>query len=151
MMKAGEIFRSQILKTDQDSKIVFIRLIVGTIFIFEGILKYKMLEWLGPGRFTEIGFHHAFFWAYFTGAFEIICGSLVLFGFYTRLAAVPLFIIMIVAFFTVKLPLIWNQGFWTFIHDDTTEFSLTILLFLLLYYGGGRWSVDRKLAGSDSR
>ena len=132
MMKAGEIFRSQILKTDQDSKIVFIRLIVGTIFIFEGILKYKMLEWLGPGRFTEIGFHHAFFWAYFTGAFEIICGSLVLFGFYTRLAAVPLFIIMIVAFFTVKLPLIWNQGFWTFIHDDTTEFSFDSAVFVAL-------------------
>ena len=130
---------------------IFLRIIVGSIFIFEGILKYKQLEWLGPGRFTEIGFHHAYFWAYFTGAFEIICGSLVLFGLFTRIAAVPLLIIMIVAFFTVKMPLIWSQGFWTFIHDDTTEFSLTILLVLLLWYGGGKWSFDRKIAGQDMK
>lgn len=151
MMKVSEFLRSHVLRTDQDTKIFFIRFIVGSIFIFEGIMKYKMLEWLGPGRFTEIGFHHAYFWAYFTGAFEITCGLLVLLGLYTRLAASPLLVIMIVAFFTVKLPLFWTQGFWTFIHDDTTDFSLIVLLFLLLWYGGGRWSFDRKIAGPDMK
>jgi putative oxidoreductase len=151
IMKKASLFKSQVLRTNEDSKIVFIRFIVGAIFIFEGILKYKLLEWLGPGRFTEIGFNHAYFWAYFTGAFEILCGGLILFGLLTRLASIPLLIIMIVAFFTVKLPLFSTKGFWTFIHEDTTDFSLTVLLILLLYYGGGRWSLDLKMASSEAQ
>jgi putative oxidoreductase len=150
-MKTNGLFKSQILKTNEDSKIVFIRFIVGTTFIFEGILKYKLLEWLGPGRFTEIGFNHAYFWAYFTGAFEILCGSLILFGLFTRLASIPLLIIMIVAFFTVKLPLFATRGFWTFIHEDTTDYSLMVLLVLLLLYGGGKWSLDLKMSGSSDQ
>ena len=150
MKKAG-LFKSHVLRTNEDSKLLFIRFIAGTIFIFEGILKYKLLEWMGPGRFTEIGFNHAYFWAYFTGAFEILCGSLILFGLLTRLASIPLLIIMIVAFFTVKIPEFSTKGFWVFIHNDTTDFSLTILLILLLYFGGGRWSLDLKMARSEAK
>jgi uncharacterized membrane protein YphA (DoxX/SURF4 family) len=61
---------------------IIIRFIVGLIFISEGILKYKQAQWLGPGRFSDIGFNHPFFWAYFTGAVEIIFGTLILAVFY---------------------------------------------------------------------
>ncbi|MDX9727047.1 MAG: DoxX family protein [Bacteroidales bacterium] len=136
----------QILNTGNDGKIIIIRLITGLIFLSEGILKFKLMQWLGPGRFSDIGFENAHFWASFTGSFEIVCGFLILLGLFTRLASVPLLIIMIVAFVTTKLTLLSEKGFWTFAHEYTTDFSLTLLLILLIIYGGGRWSADLRLA-----
>jgi uncharacterized membrane protein YphA (DoxX/SURF4 family) len=144
-MKTRDPFNKLILNTADDYKIIFIRLIVSLIFISEGIQKYLFLEYLGPGRFSEIGFSHAFFWAYFTGAFEILCGALVLFGLVTRLASIPLLIIMITAFVTTKLPILINKGFWSFSHEYRTDFALTLLLILLIIYGGGKRSVDLKI------
>jgi len=146
IMKTGPSIKLKILNTESDYKIIVMRIIVGLIFISEGILKYLMMQWLGPGRFTEIGFRDAFFWAYFTGAFEVICGILVLLGLLTRLASIPLLIIMITAFITTKLPILTTQGFWTFIHDYTTDFSLTLLLIMLIICGGGKWSIDLKIS-----
>jgi putative oxidoreductase len=138
--------KALILNTDNDKKTVFLRVIVSSVFIIEGILKYLYLEVYGPSYFNEIGFNHAFFWAYFTGAFEITCSILVLLGLFTRLASIPLLIIMIVAFITTKLPLLTGKGFWTFAHEYRIDFSVTILLFLLIAYGGGKWSVDSKIS-----
>lgn len=45
-------------------------------------------------RFTKIGFPHPDFAARFVGSFEIVCGLLVLVGFGTRAAAVPLLIVI---------------------------------------------------------
>jgi len=142
-MKAASSFKTKILGTGNDSKTIIIRIIVGLIFISEGILKYKQVQWLGPGRFTDLGFTNPFFWAYFTGAFEIVCGTLVLSGLFTRVASVPLLIIMLTALVTTKLPLIDTRGIWTFLHEYTTDFALTLLLILLLIHGGGKWSVEK--------
>ena len=141
-------FKSQILNTGEDNKMIFIRLIVGLIFISEGLQKYLVLKILGPGRFEDLGFSHAYFWAYFTGACEIFFGVMILIGLLTRLSSIPLLIIMITAFITTKLPLFITKGFWTFAHEYSTEFSLTILLILLIIYGGGKWSVDLKILQS---
>ncbi len=144
-MKTADSFKSYILSTTNDSKIIFIRLVVSLIFISEGIQKYLFLEILGPGRFQEIGFSHAFFWAYFTGACEMIFGLMVLLGLLTRLASVPLLIIMATAFITTKIPLFVTKGFWTFLHEYRTDFSITVLLVILFIYGGGKWSADLKI------
>ncbi len=146
-MKTVSSFKRMIMGTGDDSKMIIIRIIAGLIFISEGILKYKQAQWLGPGRFTEIGFTNPFFWAYFTGAIEILCGTLVLTGLITRLASIPLVIVMITAFFTTKFPIIETSGIWTFLHEYTTDFALTLLLVLLLIHGGGKWSADRKYFG----
>jgi putative oxidoreductase len=147
-MNKEKTIKFQILNTADDKKIIFIRLIVGLVFISEGIQKYLFLQVLGPAFFYEIGFRHAFFWAYFTGAFEMFCGILILFGFLTRLATIPLFIIMITAFITTKLPVLTTKGFWTFAHEYDIDFSLTVLLMVLIIYGGGRWSFDSRLVQS---
>lgn len=146
-MMTKEGFFERIRNTDDDRRMIIIRLITGLIFISEGFLKFKLIQWLGPGRFAEIGFGHPFFWAYFTGAFEVTCGLLVLAGFWTRIASIPLLIIMIVAFITTKIPILIDKGFWTFTHEYRTDFSLTMLLILLIIYGGGRWSADRRKQG----
>jgi putative oxidoreductase len=144
-MKREISFKSLVLNTASDKKILFIRLIVGLIFISEGLQKYLFLQFLGPGHFQEIGFQHAFFWAYFTGACEMLFGMLILWGFLTRLASIPLLIIMITAFITTKMPILATKGLWTFLHEYNTEFSLTVLLILLIIYGGGKWSADLKI------
>lgn len=142
--------KTKILFTENDNKILFLRLIVSIIFITEGIQKFLYLDILGPGRFAEIGFHHAMFWAYFTGAFEILGGLLILGGFLTRLASIPLLIIMTTALISTKLPLLTNRGFWTFMHEYRTDFALTVLLILLILYGGGKWSLDYKIFQNDN-
>ena len=144
-MKTESRLIKLILSTENDNKIIYLRSIVGLIFITEGILKYLYLEVYGPSFFNEIGFRYAFFWAYFTGAFEISCGFLVIIGLFTRIASIPLLIIMIIALITTKLPLLANRGFWTFAHECRLEFSLTVLLVLLIIYGGGKWSADLKI------
>ena len=121
------------------------RIIVGMIFLSEGIQKFMFPELVGAGRFAKIGFIHPEFWASFTACFEITCGILVLFGFLTRLVSIPLFIIMATAFVTTKYPLLVEKGFWIFAHDYRTDFAMTILLLLLILYGGGKYSFDKNI------
>jgi putative oxidoreductase len=112
------------------------------VFLTEGIQKFLFPDLLGPGRFEKIGFSDPAFWAYFTGTFEILCSTLILMGLLTRLASVPLLIIMATAFITTKWPILINKGFWVMSHEYRTDFAMTILLSYLLISGGGMWSVD---------
>lgn len=125
---------------------LLIRLAVGLIFLSEGLQKYIIPDATGAGRFAKIGFSHPAFWAYFTGSFEIVCGILVLIGLVTRLAVIPLLIIMIVAFITTKIPILTDKGFWPFAHEYRTDFAMTLLLIYLLVYGSGRHSIDKKIS-----
>ena len=124
---------------------MLVRLIVGLVFLSEGIQKYLFPELVGTGRFEKIGFSDPAFWAYFAGTFEIICGSLILPGLLTRLAVIPLFIIMMTAFITTKWPILMDKGFWTMAHEYRTDFAMTLLLVYLLIYGAGKWSIDSKI------
>jgi uncharacterized membrane protein YphA (DoxX/SURF4 family) len=136
------------IRTDDSSFTILVRLVVGLIFLSEGIQKFIFPELLGTGRFLKIGFSNPAFWAYFTGTLELIGGLLVLFGCLTRLASIPLLIIMITAFTTTKWPLLLNKGFWTMAHEYRTDFALTVLLIYLLVSGGGKWSLDSKWSNS---
>ena len=113
---------------------IFIRLAVGLIFFTQGILKYTDPH-MGVDRFERIGFSHPAFTAHFVGAVEIACGLLVLAGFYVRLAAIPLLIIIATAIVTTKLPELsrTGQGFWFMVSDARTDFAMLMcLLFLIL-------------------
>jgi putative oxidoreductase len=147
-MNSAKRFKTKILATINDNRSILIRLIVGLIFLSEGIQKFLFPELLGTGRFIKIGFSHPEFLAYFTGTFEIICGALVLFGFFTRIASIPLFIIMITAFFTTKWPILIDKGFWSMVHEYRTDFAMTLLLLYLFIYGSGRWSIDSRIIKS---
>lgn len=121
------------------------RLIVGVVFLSEGLQKFIAPDTVGAGRFAKIGFEHSEFWAPFTGTFEIICGALILIGLLTRLASIPLLIIMAVAFVTTKYPILIEKGFLSMAHEYRTDFAMTMLLLFLLYFGGGSNSLDKKL------
>lgn len=143
-MKKTKELKSIILHTINDNKIILIRIIVGLIFLSEGIQKYLFPNLLGPGRFEKIGFADPAFWAYFTATFEIICSLMILTGLLTRIAAIPLFIIMVNAFISTKWPLLIDKGFWVMAHEYRTDFALTVLLIYLMFSGGGSWSADSK-------
>jgi putative oxidoreductase len=147
-MKSAKRVKTKILTTINDNRSILIRLIVGLIFLSEGIQKYLFPEILGTGRFLKIGFSHPEFWAYFTGTFEIICGALVLLGLFTRLATIPLSIIMITAFITTKWPILIDKGFWSMAHEYRTDFAMTFLLLYLIIYGSGSWSIDLRILKS---
>ncbi|MEO6832584.1 MAG: DoxX family protein [Chitinophagaceae bacterium] len=121
------------------------RLIVGLVFLSEGLQKFITPDTSGAARFAKIGFEHPEFWASFTGGFEIICGILVLIGLITRIASIPLLIIMLVAFITTKYPILLDKGFLAMAHEYRTDFAMTLLLLFLIYYGGGNKSLDKKL------
>jgi putative oxidoreductase len=135
---------SRLLRTGSTPTLVA-RAVTGLVFVSEGLQKFILPDLVGAGRFARIGFTHPEFWAAFTGYFEITCGTLLLIGLMTRLAAIPLLIIMATAFFTTKYPLLIEKGFWIFAHEYRTDFVMTLLLFFLLYYGGGKFSLDKRL------
>ncbi|MGC2450049.1 MAG: DoxX family protein [Candidatus Sulfotelmatobacter sp.] len=111
-----------------------IRLAVGLIFFTQGILKF-IDPHMGVERFSRIGFPHPAFTAHFVGTFEVVCGLLVLLGFFTRIAAVPLLIIILTAITATKIPELTRagQGFWFMVSDARTDFAMLMcLLFLLI-------------------
>jgi uncharacterized membrane protein YphA (DoxX/SURF4 family) len=132
--------------------LICIRLAVGLIFLTQGILKY-IDPHLGVVRFTRIGFPAPGFTAYFVGAFEIVCGSLVALGLFTQAAAVPLLLIILTAIATTKIPELFraNQGFWFMVSDGRTDFAMTMCLLFLLVAGAGPWSLDAWRGGRASR
>ncbi|HVS91763.1 MAG TPA: DoxX family protein [Mucilaginibacter sp.] len=110
------------------------RLIVGLIFLSEGIQKFVNPADTGTGRFAKIGFSHPEFWANFTGSFEIVCAILILLGIAIRFAAIPLLIVMMVAFVTTKWPIAAEKGFWPLAHEYRTDLAMTLLLIMLIKY-----------------
>ena len=124
------------------------RLIVGLIFLSEGIQKFIYPDIVGAARFAKIGFSNREFWANFTGCFEIVCSIFLLLGLFTRIAAIPLLIIMLTAFVTTKWPILLDKGFGSFAHEYRTDFAMTMLLIFLIYYGGGHVSFDLKKSAS---
>jgi uncharacterized membrane protein YphA (DoxX/SURF4 family) len=81
------------------------------------------------------------------GTFEMVCGVLILIGFFTKLAAIPLLIIMIVAFITTKVPIIMGKGFWPFAHEYRTDFAMTLLLLVILFSNNDSNSAGTKFPG----
>src|SRR5450759_1807854 len=150
-MKATSKFNEIVIKTVSDNRAILVRLTVGLIFLTEGIQKYLFPQLLGTGRFLTIGFSNPSFWAYFTGSFEIVCGTLIILGLITRVASVPLIIIMITAFITTKIPILIHKGVWPWAHEYRTDFAMTLLLIYLLIYGSGGMSVDSKISGGRKR
>jgi putative oxidoreductase len=144
-METQKGLKAIILNTVNDNRVILARLIVGLVFLSEGMQKYLFPELLGTGRFLQIGFSHPAFWAYFTGTFEIVCGVCVLVGLFIRLAAIPLIIIMLTAFITTKWPILITKGFWALAHEYRTDFALTLLLIFICIYGSGTWSLDSRL------
>ena len=134
-----------IFKTVSDHRSILPRLIVGLVFLSEGIQKFLFPELVGAGRFEKIGFANPEFLATFVASFEIVCGIFMLIGFSVRVAAIPLLIIMITAITTTKIPILTEKGIWQMAHDSRTDFAMTLLIVFLIIYGAGKFSADYRI------
>ena len=133
------------MSTNAPAATILIRLIVGLVFLSEGIQKFIYPAELGVGRFTKIGIPAPEFFAPFVGVVEIVCGSLLIIGLMTRLAAVPLIIDMLVAIASTKIPILLDKGFWSMLHEARTDWSMLLGSIFLLIVGAGKYSGDRNL------
>lgn len=135
-----------LLRTDDAGSTLLIRLSVGAVFLSEGIQKFLFPDLRGAGRFERIGLPEPDFLGAFVGGFEVFCGVLVLIGCLTRLASIPLLIIMLVAIYATKGTVLANEGFWPLLHGSRTDWAMLLGSLFLLLKGGGRWSVDQRLS-----
>ncbi|MEL1255373.1 DoxX family protein [Flavobacterium sp. DGU38] len=140
--------RNQIITTDSSKTTILIRLIVGVVFLSEGIQKFLFPALRGTGRFEKIGLPSPDFLGNLTGTFEIICGSLILLGLLTRLASIPLIIIMLVALATTKFTIYLEKGFWELLHESRTDWAMLLGSVFLFIKGSGYWSLDKTLTNS---
>ena len=134
---------------------LLLRLMVGPVFLFEGLQKFIYPAIRGAGRFEKIGFPNPELWGYLVGTFETVCGALILLGLLTRLAAMPTLGIMLVAIITTKIPVLLGHGFGPFgvrdapyygflsmVHEMRTDWAMLLGSLFLILVGGGPWSLD---------
>ncbi len=141
----------KIIQTDDSKTTIIIRLIVGIVFLSEGIQKFLFPILRGAGRFEKIGLPYPDFFGSFVGSFEVLCGILILIGLFTRLVSIPTLIIMIVAIATTKVEVLAIDGFWQMMHGSRTDWAMFLGSLFLIFKGGGKWSVDKMFRKNESR
>jgi putative oxidoreductase len=137
--------RGWIFESDAPAATLLVRLLVGGVFLSEGIQKFLFPAALGVGRFVKTGIPAPEFFAPFVGVVEIVCGALVILGLATRVAAVPLLIDISVAILTTKVPMLTKQGFWATAHEARTDACMFLGLLFLLWVGGGPLGMDARV------
>ena len=148
--------------TTAPAAVVLIRLMVGGIFLSEGIQKFLYPVELAAGRFAKIGLPWPEVMGPFVGGVEVVCGLLVLIGLVTRPAVVPLIITMCVALVSIKVPILLGQeflgftlrplpryGFWSMMHESRNDLCMLLGSIFLLVVGAGRLSLDHVLSRPD--
>lgn len=153
----------RVLDSHAPSATVLIRVMIGAVFLSEGIQKFLYPAAVGAGRFAKIGIPAPDVMGPLVGSIEIACGVLVLVGLATRLAAVPLIGVMIVAIVSTKIPILLGEGFWGFevrklseygfwsmAHESRTDFAMLLGSLFLVLVGAGPRSIDHRLASRGS-
>jgi putative oxidoreductase len=86
----------------------------------------------------------------FVGVVEIVFGTLVLLGLFTKLATIPLLIDIMMAIYSTQIATLPKNGFWATLHDGRADVSMFLGLLFLLIAGGGAWSLDA-IIGAENR
>ena len=122
--------------------LALLRIVVGVVFLVHGWQKLFMFGLEGTaGFFGSIGIPAPMVMATIVTFVELLGGLALILGLFTRLAAIPIAITMLVALFAVHLP----NGF--FVSDGGYEWVLTLLVanVSLVLAGGGAFAVDNIL------
>jgi uncharacterized membrane protein YphA (DoxX/SURF4 family) len=136
---------------------ILIRIIVGLVFVTEGILKFVYSAELGTGRFAHIGLPFPHFLAPFVGVVEIAAGSTIILNLYAGDAALLLLIVILTAIFTTKVPILLGHhlgvfappklehyGLLSFIHESRTDLCMLFGLVAILLDSGMKISLKGK-------
>jgi putative oxidoreductase len=133
---------------------ILVRVIVGVVFLTEGILKFLRPSELGVGRFAHIGLPYPHLLAPVVGAVEIAGGAALIFNFFAGDAALHLLMVILTAIFTTKVPVLTGHhlgpfgppkldryGILTFIHEARTDLAMLFGLIAILLDSGMRISL----------
>ena len=150
----------RLFHTNAPAATLLVRILVGSVFLSEGVQKFLYPAELAAGRFAKIGIPTPGIMGPFVGGCEVVCGTLVIIGLLTRLAAIVLLADISVAILSTKIPVLLGHGFlgfslpklphygfWSMMHEARTDFSMWLgLLFLLMVGAGKKWSLDASIA-----
>lgn len=128
---------------------ILIRVMVGLVFLTEGILKFLRPEELGVGRFAAIGLPFPHILAPLVGGIEIGAGAAVLLNFYAGEAALLLLGVIVTALVTTKLPILFGHalgpftlakvvhtGWFGFLHEARTDFCMLMGTIIVMIDSG---------------
>jgi uncharacterized membrane protein YphA (DoxX/SURF4 family) len=132
------------------SPLLLVRILVGIVFLTEGILKFTLAGELGAGRFARIGLPVPHILAPFVGVVEIVSGAAVLLNLYTGEAAILLLCVIATALVTTKLPILIghsigpfrppaalaHHGLLAFLHEARADLSMLFCLVAILLDAG---------------
>jgi uncharacterized membrane protein YphA (DoxX/SURF4 family) len=118
---------------------ILVRVIVGLVFLAEGLLKLIEPGELGAGRFAHIGLPLPQFLAPFVGIIEIVAGGALMLGLYAGDAALLLLIVILTAIVTTKIPILLGHhfgrfeppklshyGVLSFLHESRTDLCMLV-------------------------
>lgn len=133
------------------ASILLIRILVGSVFLSEGLQKFLYADKLGVGRFEKIGLPSPEILGPLVGVMEILCGALVLLGLATRAAVVPLMIIMLVALASTKWPIFLSDGFFAAAHAARADWAMLLCSLFLFINGAGPLSMDARISKAEEK
>ena len=123
----------------KDAILLLLRLVLGIIFFQAGLGKLMNLETTSL-FFAQLGIPLPMINALIASLLEFLGGIMLIVGFKTRLASLPLAFVMVVAILTAKLGGV--ASFSDFIRLQELDY---IFFFLILAsVGGGKYSLDEK-------
>lgn len=138
----------QLFNTDAGYAITLLRVSTGLTFAAHG--AQKLFGWFGgyglqgTGQWmASIGLEPGVLMAFLAGSAEFFGGLLLVLGLLVRPAAASLVVAMLIALFWVH----WSNGFFMASNGFEYAMTLTVISAVLLVEGGGRLSLDRRLAG----
>jgi uncharacterized membrane protein YphA (DoxX/SURF4 family) len=130
---------------------ILIRMIVGLVFLFEGVLMFVRPGELGAGRFAALGLPFPYQLAPLTGGIEIAGGAAILLNFYAGDAALVLLGVIVAALITTKIPILLGRplgqfapakldsyGWVSFFHEARASLCMAFVLMAILIDSGVR-------------
>jgi putative oxidoreductase len=140
---------------DGPTATIWLRIMCGGVFLWEGILKFVYAN-QGVGRFTKLGLPLPGTTADFVTVLEIVGGILLLLGLGTRLISLPFVIEILVAIAVTKIPLFLGTsplppppappliGFWAVVHERPLGVRPIAHCAILVYRGSGALVARRR-------
>ncbi|MUV37908.1 hypothetical protein JNUCC1_01714 [Lentibacillus sp. JNUCC-1] len=105
---------------------------VAFVFITSGIMKLISSEFQAIFMSLQVPFPESTL--FLVAVTELVCGTLIAARLYVKRASIPLLLIMLVAMYLTKLPVLLKQGLLPFMFESRLDVVMIILLLLLFVH-----------------
>lgn len=121
--------------------LVVLRIFFGVLFVLAGLAKLS--DPSGTAQFfASLNIPAPAFNAYLVGLVELVCGAALAVGFLSRLAAIPLIIVMVVAYATAHVDAVMAVAVTPDAIIDEKPFGFLLTAILVFCFGPGVISID---------